>query len=325
MSTKVNAALNRRTAIRAGAVGAAATAATVATATGADAAAGQPVLQGLSNNAGTAGTTLISTGSAISLTVRNNGTGAAAFFFGQNNNGFAGGTGAGSKYGLSAANTGVASSGAAMAASGSKNTGVLANTANTDRFAVEAVNLSTVGTEGAGGGLYAEGGEVPAAVAVSNVGVPAVISVGDTIYIEGHEVVHAAGGSTFLGVVSLSNKPQVQFKTLLYLDHEGNGQYDLAMNLGLGHNIADLDLNYAMPSVTSVTGPMPNIWATVSSSGIVQVQGGAVYGRIYLGVTVHRKDWGSLVPGAERRSAGTSRLAKAKEFTARVMKRSGRD
>ena len=313
--SKVNAALNRRTAIRAGAVGAAATAATVATATGAEAAAGQPVLQGLSNNAGTAGTTLISTGSAISLTVRNNGTGAAAFFFGQNNNGFAGGTGAGAKYGLSAANTGTAATGAAVAASGNNNSGILANTTNVDRYAVEATNISTTssGDGGAGGALWADGGEGAGVVALSPIGVPAVVSIGDTFYIEGHEIVLTASSIVY-GVTS-ANGAEVTFSGRIDLNASGTGTSDLD-----GATVLDVDLSEAVSLVSPITGPMPNLWITTSEDGVVSVAGGAPNGTVSFRVVGLRNDFASGATSAK--SARTA--SKAKGIAAALLKRAGR-
>lgn len=321
MSTKTNAALDRRSAMRVGAVGAAATAVTVASATSAEAAAGQPILQGLSNNAGTAGTTVVSTGSAIAFTVRNNGTGAGAFFFGQNNNGFAGGTGAGSKYGLSAANTGAASSGAALAASGSKNTGILANTANSDRFAVEAVNLSASGAL-AGGALYAEGGDVPGVVAVSNVGVPAVVSVGDTVYVEGHEVVMTAHAAVW-GATS-ANGPEVSFSGNATLDFNGGTTASLTgPTFYNGAQWADVD-NLQFQSVTPIGQPMPNLWMLTNEQGEVTISGGVPGGSVSWRVVGLRNDWSGLTAGSATRSTRDGRLARVRQFTARALGRAER-
>ncbi len=319
MSRTINAALDRRTAIRAGAVGAAATAATVATATGAEAAAGQPVLQGLSNNAGTAGTTLTSSGSAISLTVRNTGAGAAAFFFGQNNNGFAGGTGAGGKYGLSAANTGVASSGAALAASGSNNSGVLANTANVDRYAVEATNLSTTssGDGGAGGAIWADGGEGTGVVAVSPFGVPAVVSIGDTYLMEGHEIVLTATSVVF-GVTS-ANGPEVTFSGTITLDGAGAGTSMLD-----GSTVQDVDLSSAVSLVSPNSGPMASLWITTSDAGVVSVAGGTAGGTVSFRVVATRVDWAFGPTAADSAAARTTARTTAKKRAAGLLERAGR-
>ncbi|GAA4122032.1 hypothetical protein GCM10022415_25450 [Knoellia locipacati] len=325
MSSKINAALNRRSALRVGAVGAAATAATVVTATGAEAAAGQPVLQGLSNAAGAAGTTLVSNGSAITLTVKNTGPGAAAFFFGQNNNGFAGGTGSGSKYGLSAANTGAPGTGAAMAASGGKNTGILANTANFDRYAVEATNLSTMDTGGgAGGGVWADGGDGVGVAALSPMGVPAVVSIGDTYYVQGHEVVLTASSLVY-GATS-ANGPEVSFAGYATLDIEGRTTVELTgPSWNNGATWADVGNTNGGVSVTAINQPMPNLWMNVDEGGTVTISGGAPGGTVSWRVAGNRNDWASFEPMSATRAAGGSRIAKGKDLAARILRRAGRD
>ncbi len=171
---------DRRGALRLGATVAAVGGLGVIGAAKADASAGQPVVQGAVNTVGTAGTTITSSGSAITLTGKNTGAGAAAFFFAQNNNGFAGGTGSGSKVGLSAANTGAAGTGAAVSAVGKNNTGIVCNTTNLARFALTATNLSTA--TGSGGGILAAGGSNPAIVATSGfTNVPSIYAVGDIL------------------------------------------------------------------------------------------------------------------------------------------------
>ncbi|KGN42086.1 hypothetical protein N801_02455 [Knoellia aerolata DSM 18566] len=298
-------------------MGAAASAVTVVTATGAEAAPGQPILQGLSNNAGTAGTTLISAGSGITLTVRNNGAGAGAFFFAQNNNGFAGGTGAGSKYGLSAANTGSASSGAGMAASGINNTGVLANTANVDRYAVEATNLSTTssGDGGAGGGIWADGGDGVGIAALSPIGVPAVVSIGDTYYIEGHEVVLTLS-SVVYGVTS-ANGPEVTFSGQITLNGSGAGAATLD-----AATVADVDLTEPVSLVSPITGPMPNLWISTSPAGVVSVAGGAAGGTVSYRVIGVRNDWSIALDAADTKAKRTT--ARAKSLATALLKRAGR-
>ena len=176
----------------------------------------------------------------------------------------AGGTGAGSKYGLSAANTGGASTGAALAASGGNNSGVLANTTNVDRYAVEATNISTTssGDGGAGGALWADGGEGAGVVALSPIGVPAVVSIGDTYYVEGHEVVLGLN-SVFFGVTS-ANGPEVTFSGQIVLNGSGAGTFDLT-DVG----IDDVDLAEPVSLVSPITGPMPNLWISTSPAGVV--------------------------------------------------------
>ncbi|EAP99558.1 hypothetical protein JNB_05280 [Janibacter sp. HTCC2649] len=305
MSTKVNAALDRRTAIRFGAVGAAATAATaatVATASNAEAAAGQAILAGRANSAGTAGTTLTTASTAIGLTVKNTGAGAGAFFFAQNNNGFAGGTGAANKYGLSAANTGAVGVGAAMAASGGNNTGVLANTNNSDKYALEGVNLSGVGTSD-GGGIYAEGGDGVGLLSISNIGVPAVVSIGDVIYVEGHEVVITLNSVVF-GVTS-ADGPEVTYSRTVTLDGSGAATVDFA-----GPDSDDVDFASAIPLVSANSAPMPNLWITITGTQ-VKIAGGVAGGTASFRVVASRTDWGGAPTAGARRAPAGVDIAKS--------------
>ena len=245
-NTKVNAALDRRAALRFGAVGAAATAATavtVVTASDAQAAAGQAVLQGRVNSPGATDTSIIAPTAGIAFTVKNTGTGAAGYFFAAKGNGFAGGTAAGNKVGLSTANTGPASSGAAMGAVGINNTGVQASTTNSDRFAVTAINFGTTGAfDGDGGGLYAESGaNSPGIVAIAPEGIPGVVSVGDLILSEGHEVVITA--STVVFGVTSDDGPEVTFSRTVQLSAAGAATVDLT-----GPSTDSVDLSRPCPS-----------------------------------------------------------------------------
>ena len=324
MSTKANTALDRRAAMRFGAVGAATTAAAVAGASTAQAAAGQAVLQGRVNTPGATDTSIIAPTAGIAFTVKNTGAGAAGYFFASNGNGFAGGTSASGKLGLSTANTATtAGSGAAMGAVGVNNSGVLANTKNIDRFAVEAINLSTVGTDGAGGGLFAEGGEVPGVVAISNVGVPAVISVGDTIYVEGHEVVLTANSAVW-GSTS-ANGPEVSFSGYATLDYQGGTTVDLTgPTFYNGSQWADVGNTSNGQFVTPIGGPMPNLWMLTTEAGLVTISGGTPGGTVSWRVLGTRTDLAGLTPGTATRAAGGSRLAKGKEFAARMVTRGRR-
>jgi hypothetical protein len=305
MSKKTNAALDRRAALRFGAVGAVATTATVVAASSADAAAGQAVLQGRANYPGATDTSIIAPTAGIAFTVKNTGAGAAGYFFAAKGNGFAGGTSAPGKFGLSTANTAtVAGTGAAMGAVGVNNSGVLANTKNMDRFAVEAVNLSTVGINGEGGGLYAEGGEAPGVIAISNIGIPAVVSVGDNFLVEGHEVVLMPNSLAF-GATSAVG-PEVSFSGTVTLDGAGSGTFDLT-----GMGVDDVDLSMATPLVSANTGPMPNLWVTVVGT-LVQIQGGAPGGKASFRVVGYRTDWGGapLAGKSARRTATGADVAK---------------
>lgn len=281
MSTKINAALDRRTALRVGAAGAAATAVGVALASDADAAAGQAVLQGRTNTVGTPGTVLTSSGTEISLTVRNTGAGAAAFFFGQNNNGFAGGTGSGTKYGLSAANTGAAGTGAAVAASGGNNTGILANTTNSDRFALEAVNLSPLSS--LGGAVLADGGEAnPAVVAIASESIPSLIALGDTFVIDSYEIALTANGLVF-GATSAYG-PEVTFTGETQLDQSGASTITLT-----GAVLEDLHLADSHCFATPNSGPMPSLWMRRTAEGAA-IEGGTPGGVVSWRIVTFRSD-----------------------------------
>lgn len=323
MSKKANSALDRRSAIRFGAVGAAATAATaatVATASNAQAAAGQAVLQGRVNTPGATDTSIIAPTPGIAFTVKNTGAGAAGYFFAANGNGFAGGTSAANKLGLSTANTAtVAGAGAAMGAVGVNNTGVLANTRNLDRFAVEAVNLSTVDSgEGGGGALWADGGSGVGVAAISPIGVPAVVSIGDLYYIEGHEVVETASGAVAYGVTSAMG-PEVAFSTKLTLNGSGAASWDLT------EGSEDVDFTNAVSLVSANSAPMPNLWITTNpSTNVVSVAGGTAGGSVSVRVIGVRNDWSGYEAGKTGRSAGGARVAKAKSFAGRLAKRARR-
>jgi hypothetical protein len=281
--------VHRRTALRAGAVGvAAAAAAVVATSTSAQAAPGQPVVQGANNVAGSATTFLTTSGATATLQVRNNGVGAAAFFFSQSGNGFAGGTGSPSRYGLSAANTGGAGTGAGMAASGGNNSGILANTANADRFAVRATNAATA--EGSGGAVIAEGGQGVGAVALTeNPGVAALVvggatvSFGDTVLGDGFLAVTVTPSAVELyGVVS-AERPAVTLAGNVTLTAGGGATFNLPADL-----VADADMADASVVVTPRSGSMPNLFASVSAAGVVTISGGAASGTVGYQVTVHQ-------------------------------------
>lgn len=327
MSDVTNPAFDRRAAIRVGAIGAATTAAAtaaVAAASSAEAAAGQAVLQGRANYPGATTTSLLATGAGIALTVKNTGAGAAGYFFAANNNGFAGGTAAANKVGLSTANTAtVAGSGAAMTGVGGYNSGIIANTKNMDRFAIEAVNLSSVGVNGEGGGLYAEGGEAPGVLAISNVGIPGVVSIGDTVLVEGHEVVLTTNSAVW-GATS-ANGPEVSFSGYATLDWEGRTTIDLkGPTWNNGATWSDVGNTSNGQSVTPIGGPMPNLWMNTNAEGVVTISGGTPGGTVSWRVAGTRVDWSGFTPGTATRAAGGGRLAKAKEFAARALKRADR-
>jgi hypothetical protein len=143
---------SRRTALTAGGVAAAgAVAAVVATPVAAQASNGSALILGRANSA-TAGTSVSVTSTSPAMTVTN--SGAAALFQSTASNGFAGGSHAVNGYGLSAVNYSTSQGGgAAVAAGGGVNTGILANTKGNNRFAVNAVyqgSTATFTTTGAG-------------------------------------------------------------------------------------------------------------------------------------------------------------------------------
>lgn len=110
----------------------------------ASAAPGQAVLQGLLNNAGSAGTTLNSASATPTISMRNTGAGAAALMVSNNANGFAGGTYAPNGSGVSAANYSTTSGlGSAITAVGGQNYGINAVTSSGERAGVYARNLET--------------------------------------------------------------------------------------------------------------------------------------------------------------------------------------
>lgn len=313
MSTKINDALDRRAAVRLGACGAAATALGVATATDAGAAAGQAVLQGRANAAGTAGTSLTSSGSAITLTVKNTGTGAGAFFFAQNNNGFAGGTGAANRYGLSAANTGPLGNGAALAASGGNNTGILANTTHENSFALEAVNLAE--SSSSGGGVLVDGGANPALVTLGDSHVPSVISIGNTFLVDGYHVALTRNSAVY-GAFS-GSMGEVAFDGRATLDANGAATVDLSTSFVW----ADLTLEWSKLSVTPNSGPMPNLWMTDAPKGGL-IQGGTPGGRVTWRIVANRTDLpGSISLPVDVRSSGGSALDQVRRTVASVRTR----
>jgi hypothetical protein len=125
----------RRNLLAAGVAGAAAVAAAgAARPQSAQAAPGQAVILGATNGSGTLGTTIVAASTAPAVTIRNTGAGAGALMTSLNSNGFAGGSYSPNRYGLSAANFAtVAGSGAAIAASGAQNDGILTSTVNPNR------------------------------------------------------------------------------------------------------------------------------------------------------------------------------------------------
>ena len=289
MSNKVNAALDRRTAIRFGAVGAAATAATaaaVATATDAQAAAGQAVLQGRVNTPGATDTSIIAPTPGIAFTVKNTGTGAAGYFFAAKGNGFAGGTAAGNKVGLSTANTGPASSGAAMGANGINNTGVLTSSMNPERFAIEATNFAQDFSD-AGGAVLADGGlaGVGLLAFTAYFDVPAVLSSGDTWHVDGG-INRDFTSTNFVeldGVTSV-NGPEVTFSGQVQLSG-GLASVQIPVEL-----VDDLDLSSPVSLVSPNTGAMPNLWITTSATGAVSISGGVGSGTVSYRVVAQRSD-----------------------------------
>jgi len=116
------------------------------------AAAGDPVIMGAANSAGTTNTSLATSSAGTALLVTQNGTGTAlrgsavgagsiaGFFTANNGTGISGVTGNGGSYGVFAQNNGAAGSAGALRASGGQNHGVVATTANVVANAVLATN-----------------------------------------------------------------------------------------------------------------------------------------------------------------------------------------
>lgn len=146
-----------RRALLAGALGGMATwaAAAVDRVSPTDAAAGDPLILGsAANSAGSANTTLATNSSGTALLVTQNGSGTAlrgsavgagsiaGFFTAQNGTGISGVTGNSASYAVFAQNNGAAGSAGALRASGGNNHGIVATTASTERYAVNAIGES---------------------------------------------------------------------------------------------------------------------------------------------------------------------------------------
>ena len=270
---------DRRGALRLGATAAAAGGLAAIAATNAEAAAGQPVVQGVANTVGTAGTTISSSGTAITLTGKNTGAGAAAFFFANNNNGFAGGTGSGNSAGLSAANT--------------------------EKFAVVASNKAT--TIGNGAAILASGGANPGLVAVSDT--DAIVAVG-SIYAMGDVV---AEDGLFV-TLSSAAQPSAMFApvTIGFPEVLFHGKVDTPT----ATTTIPLDSAFqavADPASVSVvatpnSGPMPNLYASVTGSGSsmeLVLNGCVAGGTVSVSIAAPRTDYPA--PALTARTNGPAR------------------
>ncbi|WP_156225130.1 hypothetical protein [Pseudactinotalea suaedae] len=241
---------------------------------------------------------ITSSGAQPTLVGRNTGSGAAASFQSTTSNGFAGGTKAPDRYGLSASNTATApGNGAAVAASGNRNAGVIVNTANADKYAIRAANLST--QLGSAGAVLADGGTGVGLVASTDADdVPAIASSGALVALGPVIVADPSGLISFVaGVVpvfgaSSAGSPTVQFSGNATLTAGG-------ASFALDPDTADaLDLSAASVVVTPNSGPMPNLWATVSESGQLTITGGTADGVVSYLVTAP-----TLMEVAARRAA----------------------
>jgi hypothetical protein len=153
----------RRALLTAGGVAAAAGAAAVV-ATPAEAATGSALILGRPNAQSTT-TTVTSTTTGVAMQV--NAVGAAASFQSSGSNGFAGGTTHKDHYGLSCSNKGTtAGAGAALAASGLRNTAIVANTDNAAKYVLDASNRGATAATPAGA-VSAYGGIGDGVVAAS--------------------------------------------------------------------------------------------------------------------------------------------------------------
>jgi hypothetical protein len=230
---------------------------------------------------------ITSTGTQPTVVGRNTGVGAGALFQSAGGNGFAGGTAAPNRYGLSAANTATqAGSGAAMAASGGQNAGVIANTANADQFAIRAANRSA--DLGFAGAVEALGGTGVGLIAATDVeDVPAIVSAGALVTLGTVVIADPSGLVSFLengipvfGASSIES-PTVQFSGNALLTASGGASFGLDPDA-----VEALDLSSAAVVVTPNSGPMPNLWATVSESGQLTITGGTAEGVVSYLVTV---------------------------------------
>jgi hypothetical protein len=187
----------RRALLTAGGVAAAAGAAAVV-ATPAEAATGSALILGRPNAQSTT-TTVTSTTTGVAMQV--NAVGAAASFQSSGSNGFAGGTTHKDHYGLSCSNKGTtAGAGAALAASGLRNTAIVANTDNAAKYVLDASNRGATAATPAGA-VSAYGGIGDGVVAAS-IGDPNSFSGVTAFHLNGGVGVYGAG---FVGVEGYSN------------------------------------------------------------------------------------------------------------------------
>jgi hypothetical protein len=132
----------------------------VATALGrplpAEAAAGDNLILGQTNYAGSAATRLNTTSSGGAFWMTQNGSGSGVRGDSTNGHGGVFTTGHPDRYGLSAANTAAAGTGAAISAAGGNNPGLAASTANAVGAAISAAN--TAASWGGGAAVLADGG-----------------------------------------------------------------------------------------------------------------------------------------------------------------------
>jgi hypothetical protein len=259
------------------------------------------MILGVANTASTP-TTLTATTTGIGLTVQC--TGSAMFFNSATGNGVAGRTNAANRYGFSAANVGPAGGGAALAASGINNDGVLANTDNQDKRAVVGQNRATnaQGTlaSGLGDGVIGEadnvgfGGYGVWAIHPSGLGSPALVANGDAyvggdLYVSGSKnfrIDHPAdpGGKWLVHAAVEAPALQTLYDGTVELDASGEAQIDLPAYF----SALNTDPRYQL---TALGAPMPNLHVVtdVGPNGF-RIAGGLPGGRVSWQVTGVRHD-----------------------------------
>ena len=123
--------------------------------------------------------------------------------------------------------------------------------------------------------------------------------------VDGHEVVLTASSGVF-GVTS-ADGPEVTFSQTVTLDGAGAATYDLA-----GPTIDDVDLDSAILLVSANSGPMPNLWITLTGTQ-VKIAGGVASGTASFRVVAFRTDWGNAASrsGSARRAPAGVDIAKS--------------
>jgi hypothetical protein len=290
----------------------------------ADAAPGQPVLQGRDNNAGATRTSLLSSAASSALRVVNsNGVGVATSTANRNS------------FGLSASNTGATNgTGAAISASSTRNHGVIASTAAGVRQGLLARNTSAI-TNNLGSAIRGQGGVNDGVVGLSGaadrgglVGIDTTFdttNVGWGVLCEGDEYVFGTsfvdgdvdvlgdvvgggdidlagnlfggGDADFIGNVTAANFPGGATVTL-----DGAGTAVVGRDEAAP---AGTEYNYQL---TAIGSAMPNLHVVEGSDGSFTVAGGSPGGRV---------SWQRTSRNAARPRRAQSQSAKARRSVTR--------